>query len=145
MIKTICIRYTLVFIASMIAIGIISYILKSYFDFEIGSSGTGIVSVLVPALDAGMAHYRKSGEAASASTRWAYARYFTGIQIVFSILVLSVFWIFIPELISLATSIDFFVVAAFLVVYLVVIFLASRYFFGFGINTAEKAAQNSTN
>lgn len=88
-----------------------------------------------------MTHYKKSGEVASTSTRWAFARYFTAIQVFFAIVVFLIILVIFPELSALSSSVGMIIIAAVSAVYLVVVFLASRYFFGFGINNAEKAAK----
>lgn len=139
MTKSICTRYILVFIATLVIIGITSFILQTYFQIDIGSGGS-IVSIIIPALDAGTTYYKKSGEAPSTSVRWAFARYFTAIQFIFAIILLATAWNFIPELSSLTSSVGLMVMLGFAGFYLVLIFLTSRYFFGTGIKSAEKVA-----
>jgi len=143
MTKAICIRYILVFIATLAIIGIISFILQSYFQIDIGSGGT-IVSIIIPALDAGTAYYNKTGESPSTKVRWAFARYFTAIQFIFAAVFLAIAWNFIPELSALTSSVGLTVLLVFSAFYLILILLTSRYFFGTGIKSAEKVANRMT-
>lgn len=143
MTKVICIRYILVFIATLAIIAIIGFILQTYFQIDIGSGGT-IVSIIIPALDAGTAYYKKTGEVPSTKIRWAFARYFTAIQFIFAAVFLAIAWNFIPELSVLTSSVGLTVLLAFSAFYLILIFLTSRYFFGTGIKSAAKVVSSVT-
>lgn len=138
MTKAICKRYITVFIVTLLSVGILSYILQTYFQINLGSAGS-IVSVIVPAMDAGTNYYRKSGEIPASSIKWAFARYFTAMQVVFIALILAIVWNTIPEFSVLMSSVGLLILAMFIAFYLLIIFLVSRYFFGFGIKTAARS------
>ena len=142
MVKTICLRYLLVLIITIISIAVISYILQTYFQINIGSAGS-IVTLMIPALDAGTNYFKKQGETPSNGSRWRYAFYFTLIQSAFAGVLLVLFANFIPQITQVLSTVGTGLWAAFMIFYLILILVTSRVFFGMGLNSAEKVANRT--
>jgi len=137
---SICLRYLLVLIITIISIAAVSYTLQSYFQINIGSSAS-FVTVMIPALNAGTTYFQKTEIAPPAKTRWAYAFYFTCIQLVLAIIILAIIWKLVPEISDTLSSLNSLVFLGFGVIYLFIVFLVSRLFFGMGINSMKKTSQ----
>ncbi len=141
MIRELCIKYFVVMLLCMVGLVALSYIMQVAFNFDIGSGGS-IVTAIAPAMYCGMKYYEKTGEIAEKSVLWAYARYFTAIQAVAGIMILTILWVTIPDFSILFGELGLLLLAAFGFV-LLIYFLANRYFFGFGMRTAEKSKAKS--
>ena len=141
MLRELCIKYFVAMLLCMVALLAIGYLLKVAFNFDIGSGGS-IVTAIAPAMYCGMKYYEKTGEIPEKSVLWTYARYFTVIQAIFGIVIMILLWAIFPELGALFSELGLIVLAAFIFV-LFVYFLANRYFFGFGMRTAEKSKTQS--
>ena len=140
MVKSICLRYLIVLIVTIISIAFISFILQAYFQINIGSSAS-IVTLFIPALNAGTTYYQKTGTAPSSKIRWQYAFYFTGIQIGLAATILSIVSYIFPEIYDVLTSITAALFIGFVAFYILLILVVSRLFFGMGINTMEKTSK----
>ncbi len=141
MVRELCIKYFVVMLLCMVGLVALAFAMQAAFNFDIGSGGS-IVTAIAPAMYCGMKYYEKTGEIPEKSVLWAYARYFTAIQAVAGILILAMLWATIPDFSILFGELGLIVLAAFGFV-LLIYFFANRYFFGFGMRTAEKSKARS--
>ncbi|MEM8577087.1 MAG: ABZJ_00895 family protein [Pseudomonadota bacterium] len=116
---------TLIVFAAVTAIG---FALRLLFEYEMGT-GLGIVTIIVPAMEAGQTHARRAGTALGSGHMWRLSALMGLISAVLSsALALALAALTGTALPALPTG-TFLIVAA---VVMIVYILAARFFLGFG-------------
>jgi len=131
----VCIQYSIYAIMVIAAFVVLNLVLDGFIGKESGSS-SGAMGAFLTALITGHYYYKHTGEVPSKSERWVYAWYFTGIQAVLALIILPIIAFMVPEVFNLSIPI---ILLAFCVM-IVVVLIANRIGFGWGLNDAEKAA-----
>ncbi len=131
-------RYFVVCVITMFALMVINGLLVAFTDFDLGSA-SGVISAILPALDAGQTYVRRTGQPLDKGRMWRLSSVFTLINLGIGVVIFAAFAIFAGAgfLASFAN-----IGLPGLVIILIVVFalyvLASRIFLGLGARTALK-------
>lgn len=135
-------RYILVAGLTMILFGALSYGLEAFAGVRLGSA-LGIITAIVPALDAGQSYARRWEKHPSNAYAWKLSAAFVVLNLAVGAILMLALFAYFGELNALgdvlaqiATPLFATIMVGVLIVYLG----ASRYFFGFGAKTYLKAA-----
>ena len=125
-------RFAIVTVLTMIAIFAITYVLEPLFGLEAGGAA-GIVSLIVPAMDAGGTYVRKTGELLEKRRMWRMSAVFFLINFVIG-LVATVAILIIGEadFVALFAAFGFPGLLIILAGFAVVCILIARFFLGLG-------------
>ncbi|MEL7125751.1 MAG: ABZJ_00895 family protein [Pseudomonadota bacterium] len=125
-------RYALVTLATMVGVYVLSYALEALAGISVGA-GVGIVTAIVPAMDAGQTFARKTAGALDSGRMWRLALNGTfinfGISLALTAAVVVVFQVPMAALVATLGAVGLLIILAlFFVFYL----LSARVFIGMG-------------
>ncbi|MEL6619205.1 MAG: ABZJ_00895 family protein [Pseudomonadota bacterium] len=131
-------RFAVVCFLTILAVMALSVLFAALADFDVGA-GVGIVTILVPAMEAGQTYVRRTGTLLEKPRMWRLSIFFTLINLAFGIVVMLATMLVAPmALMPVLSSVG---LAGLLVVTVIVCGIytvAARFFLGFGQNGALK-------
>jgi hypothetical protein len=133
-------RYAVVTMITIIAIMVLSFLLETFMDHDIGSVG-GMISVFVPAMDAGQTYARHQKAKPKGGFAWKMSAIFVAVNMVIGgafMLVLSLVFGIGTELLAVFTAVGVPGMIIIAVVVCLLSWLVSRFFFGFGAKNELK-------
>lgn len=137
-------RYTVVTLITLAAVMAITYVLEVFVGVDAGA-GMGVVSVALPALDAGGNYARLTGVALHKGRMWALAFYGALINFAVGILILSAVSLAFGQNLAVALlQVGWVVLVAVLLIVGVIYVLMGRFFIGFGMRQDLKRQQKQT-
>ena len=136
-------RYFLYLVGLMIAIGVVSYLLQTFFNIGVGS-GASIAGVLVAAMLVGQFLARSTGRVPEKATMWRLSFYFVLINFAISGLFLALI-IVASETASAFNSLSVGLWLGIALFVGLIIFFASRFALSIGANQELKRQQKLAN
>ncbi len=136
-------RYILVAALTMIALAVLTYLLQVFAGINLGSA-SGIVAVMVPAMDAGQAYAKRWGKRPENGYAWKVSGVFTLLNVAVSALLAVVMFAVLNifgEIWELLASVSSLTMAVITAVLLAIYWAAGRFFFGFGAKNHIKAQE----
>ncbi len=131
-------RFSVACLLTMLAVMALSVLLEAFAELDVGA-GVGIVTILVPAMDAGQTFARRTGGLLDKPRMWRLAFLFTLINLAFGIIIMLATMLVAPmALMPILSSVG---LAGLLVVTLIIggiYMLAARFFVAFGQRTELK-------
>ena len=131
-------RYAVVCLLTIVAVMVIAVLLDMLAGIDMGAGG-GIVSVIVPAMEAGQTFARRTGTAPEKPRMWRLALLFTLINFAIGLVLLVVLSAIVPmglaEAFAVIGPVGFLLI---LVIFLGLYTLAGRFFLGFGARNELK-------
>jgi len=125
-------RFTVVTVITVAAVAALLQILSSVFGYDAGA-GVGIVSVIVPSLDAGSNYAKKVGKALAKGRMWRLSGIFilinAGLGVLITVALVAFAGISVTELLAALDATTVLYVLAFV---LALYWLVGRLFLGFG-------------
>ncbi len=138
----ICKRYALYVLAAMVISVGIGFLLDT-FGAEMPRGVPLVITTMIPAMWAGSTWYKETNEVPESSLSWSMALRFTGIQFVFSIILIGFFLVAFPETLTIISGgIAGLLFGAFIFAALLIL-LISRFFFPFGAKQVAKVANKA--
>lgn len=139
-------RYSLIAALTMIGLALLSTALSLIAGIQLGGT-LGIVSAIVPALDAGQVYGKRWEKRPENGFAWKLAAAFVVLNFVVSIMLVAIMTAWIGEfaiVVDAISDVGVLIFGGIMTVIFLIYWLASRYFFGYGAKLAIRAHQTSS-
>ncbi|GHA40478.1 hypothetical protein GCM10008927_00800 [Amylibacter ulvae] len=140
-IKPLIKRFAIAYVLASVGVALVVYLLEKIFGVS-GGSGAGMISVMVAAMDMGQTFYKQNNRIPEKSESWRMARWAMIVVFAFTLLVLLFVFITSPQFFATMGIPGLLVILLFV---LLISFLATRFFIGFGAKNLAKVEARKNN
>ncbi|MGH1415984.1 MAG: ABZJ_00895 family protein [Pelagimonas sp.] len=139
------IRYTVIYVLAITGLMAISFALQVFTNIEMPTGVSTVLPVMMAAMLEGQRYARETKQPIEPNDAWKAALAATGVVIVVSILLVAVFFVFVPGFAGLFAALGSVGLLIVLTISLVIVLLANRFALTMGAKNELKAqAKRST-